>query len=145
MCGVDICPVHTRTNAMDEVKSNVPARAITYVGDYAVVTMDNPSYGDPMSLISAMLGGEPPKMFMHMVTKVGPTKPIGDLSSVELKDNEVFRETFLDASDPRLEPFMDSAATELSGETDEFNAELTKIFQESHELVVASVKNGVIS
>lgn len=145
MCGVDICPVHTRTDKIDPVQANVPARAITYHGDYAVCTLDNPEFDNPLVALKTMLtGGEPPNMFMHMVVKVGPTGALGDvLDAGQLDSATVFKETFLATGDARLDEFRNESPFVV--DTGDFNVRLTEIMHESHELIVASVKEGIIS
>lgn len=144
MCGMsETCPVHARNDVKDPVVDNTPARAVTYLGEYAVATLDNPEYQSPMAALSALFGGKAPNMFMHLVVKVGETGALGDvLDGQGLKDATVFRETFLDPGDERLTPFMDELAT---GVSDRFNETLTTILHESHDLVVDSVRNKVIA
>lgn len=146
MCGIDICPVHTRTNVVDDVKPKVPARAITYHGDYAVATLDNPKFGDASELLGILFGEEPKltDMFMHMVVKVGPTGTLGDVMDAgELSKLTVFQETFLSPGDARLIAAVDSE--DPYGNTAEFDQTVSKIFKDSHELVLESVKNGIVS
>lgn len=144
MCGVDICPVHTRTDVKDPVEANVPARAITYVGEYAVATLDNPEFGSPMAALKLLLGGEvtPPDMFMHLVVKVG-SGALGDvLDRDEMMEATVFRQTFLAPDDERLDETAFSGLA--TGDSTEFNAKLTEIMHEAHEMVLSSVKDGTI-
>lgn len=142
MCGVDICPVHTRTDSKEPVEPNVPARAITYHGDYAVATLDNPEFGSPVTMLKAMFSPEPvkaPGMFMHLVVKVG-SGSLGDvLDRDEMMEATVFRQTFLGSEDDRLTDVMDDETGKL------FNARLTEIMHEAHEMVLSSVKEGVIA
>lgn len=144
MCGMSAtCPVHARNDVKDVVEDNTPARAVTYLGEYAVATLDNPEYQSPMAALSALFGQKAPNMFMHLVVKVGETGCLGDVLDAQgLKDKTVFRETFLPGDDARLTPFVDDLSM---GNSDKFNAELTKILHESHDLVVDSVRNKVIS
>lgn len=146
MCGVSVCPVHTRTTVVDDVEPNVPARAITYVGDYAVATLDNPEFGSPSELLG-LLFGEAPKltdMFMHLVVKVGPTGSLGDVMDAgQLEKSTVFRETFLGPDDARLRAAIDQDGP--LGNSAKFDETLSTIFRESHELVLESVKNGIVS
>ena len=145
MCGVSVCPVHTRTTVVDGVEPNVPARAITYVGDYAVATLDNPEFGSPSELLGLLFGEEPKltDMFMHLVVKVGD-KALGDIMDAgQLEKSTVFRETFLGPDDARLQAAIDQ--DDPLGNTAKFNETLSTIFRESHELVVESVKNGIVS
>lgn len=144
MCGMnETCPVHGRNDVKDAVENNLPARAVTYLGEYAVATLDNPEYQSPMAALSVLFGQEAPKMFMHLVVTVGETGTLGDvLDAGDLKAKTVFREVFLGADDERLTPFMDDLA---AGVSDKFNAKLTEIMHESHDLVVDSVRNKVIS
>lgn len=143
MCEMNAtCPVHGRNNVKDAVENDVAARAVTYLGEYAVATLDNPEYQSPMAMLSALLGRPAPGMFMHLVVKVGETGCLGDVLDAQgLKDKTVFRETFLPADDPRLTPFMDEVST---GVTAKFNETLTTMMHESHDLVVDSVRNKVI-
>lgn len=143
MCGMtDTCPIHARNDVKDPVEDNTPARAVTYLGEYAVATLDNPEYQSPMAALSALFGRKAPNMFMHLVVKVGETGCLGDVLDAQgLRDKTVFRDTFLDPSDERLTPFMDDLQ---AGVSDRFNATLTTILHESHDLVVDSVRNKVI-
>jgi hypothetical protein len=146
MCGIDICPVHTRTDVVDPVEANVPARAVQYHGEYAVATLDNPAYGNPLAALGSLLDPnyEPPNMFITMVVKVGEGS-LGDVlaeGSGELEKATVFKETFLSPNDPRLEEFLD--LNPFSSDTSKFNERLTEIMHASHEMVMSSVKEGLI-
>lgn len=145
MCGVSICPVHTRTTVVDPIEPNVPARAITYIGEYCVATLDNPEFGDPASLLAALFGQElePKDMFMHLVVKVGDKALSDVMDAGKLESSTVFRETFLSPADGRLEAAINPS--DPFEDTSEFNRVLSEIFIESHELVLASVKSGVVA
>ncbi|WAB09321.1 hypothetical protein SEA_STELLA_81 [Streptomyces phage Stella] len=144
MCGMnETCPVHGRNDVRDAVENNTPARAVTYLGEYAVATLDNPEYQSPMTAINALMGRETPNMFMHLVVKVGPEGCLGDvLDAGGLKAATVFRETFVSASDSRLDPFIQELE---AGQSDAFNAKLTEIMHDAHDMVVSSVKDGTIA
>jgi hypothetical protein len=138
----DTCPVHARNDAKDPIEDNVPARAVTYLGEYAVATLDNPEFASPMAMLAGLFGKPAPKMFMHLVVKVGETGCLGDVLDAEgLKAATVFRDVFLEAGDERLEPFVAEAQM---GNSAPYNEALTKIFHDSHDLVVDSVRNKVI-
>lgn len=142
MCGVEICPVHTRTTMVDPIVDDVPARAITYYGDYAVCTLDNPEFSNPFAALGFLLGEEDamPKMFLQLVVKVGPTGTLGDVLEAEgIEAATVFRDTFLEPEDARLAEFTGQ------GPSQEFNDRLTKIMFESHEMTLDMVRNGAIS
>jgi hypothetical protein len=142
MCGVEICPVHTRTTMVVPIEDGVPARAITYYGDYAVCTLDNPEFSNPMAALSFLLGEAEgmEKMFLQLVVKVGPTGTLSDVLEADgIGAATVFRDTFLEPGDARL--------TEFNGEgpSQAFNDRLTKILFDTHEMTLDSVQNGIIS
>lgn len=143
MCEMNAtCPIHGRNDVKDAVENDVAARAVTYLGEYVVATLDNPEYQSPLGMLATLLGEPAPGMFMHLVVKVDETGCLGDvLDSGTLKDKTIFRETFLPADDSRLDKFIDELE---AGVSDKFNAELTTIMHESHDLVVDSVRNKVI-
>lgn len=143
MCGVDICPVHTRTDVVEAVQANVPARAIEYHGEYAVATLDNPEFENPLSALGALFGQEPPNMFVTLVVKVG-SGPLGDVMDAgNLESATVFKETFLSPGDGRLDEFR--GLSPFAADTSTFNQRLTEIMHESHKMVMSSVKEGLIS
>lgn len=143
MCGMSAtCPVHARNDVKDAVQNNLAARAVTYLGKHVVATLDNPEYQSPMAAFAALFGKKAPNMFMHLVVEVGETGTLGDvLDAEQLKAKTVFRDTFLAGDDERLWPFVGDLSV---GVSDKFNAKLTEIMHESHDLVVDSVRNKVI-
>lgn len=86
----DECPVHFR---VDEVMFDEPsqyARLITYVGEFAVVTEDNPDLGNPALLVKAVLGSitreELPPRWSTMVIHVGEEGVLGDSAHKSLEE-----------------------------------------------------------
>jgi hypothetical protein len=148
MCQNTQCPVHERINVREDVtKEFGSGRAFTYEGDYCVLTIDNPNYGDPMLALGIMLGevekDAMPGMFMTLVVKVGD-KAVGDLSPEELTASTVHREDFVKLGDPALVKWGDKLDM-TDAEADEFAADLTEMFHDKHDEAVLAVQSGLIS
>ena len=145
MCQNVSCPVHERVNVREDVTDEFGSgRAFTYEGEYCIITLDNPEYHDPMTMLGALLGGEDfvvPGMFMTLVVKVGD-KAVGDLSPEELSSNTVHREEFVSFEDADIKEFMDeTGAANKPG----FSAHLTEVFHDKHDEAVLAVQSGLIS
>lgn len=84
------CPTHFRVDEEFYDKPDGYARLINYVGDFAVVTEDNPQYENPQLVIRILLGqvteADLPPRWATMILHVGKGN-IGDLegTSVEVR------------------------------------------------------------
>jgi len=144
MCENKTCPVHERVNVREDVTDEFGSgRAFTYEGEYCIVTMDNPDYSSPMTMLGALMDPDfkVPGMFMTLVVKVGD-KAVGDLSPEELSSNTVHREEFVSFEDTDVKEFVDeTGAANKPG----FSAHLTEVFHDKHDEAVLAVQGGLIS
>lgn len=135
MCDETLCPVHQRIDMVEEVRANEPARAITYLGEYCVTTVDNPNFMNPMVVMSAVLSGEPmPDMFLTAVVRVGD-RAVGDVPDDDWDNAVVFQQTFVSVPNDRLDGAKD----------DEFLTIVTELFKDGHQMTVDMVKAGAFS
>lgn len=151
MCGIETCPIHERVDAKDEVTDQFGSgRAVTYLDDVAVITMDNPGYNDPMTALGALLGGREfkvPGMFVTYVVRVGEGA-VGDVTEEDFRGATLHREEFVEHDDPKLDPFrgaLDLPESEKKILSEGMSSYLNAVFQAKHEEVVLAVKAGVIS
>lgn len=151
MCGVNTCPIHERVNARDEVTDQFSSgRAVTYDGEYCIVTMDNPDYNNPMMALAALLGGQEfkvPGMFVTLVVKVGD-RAVGDLSDDEVRINEAHREEFVEHDDSGLDPFrgsLNATEEEVKILSESMAKYLNGVFMAKHDEAVAAVQAGLIA
>lgn len=119
----DECAIHHR---VDEVMTDDViefGRLITYVGDYCVITTDNPEMENPVTLAKLMLGqittAQLPDIYETSVLYVGPEGTLSDLKPLD-------HSAKLDRI--RFEQTHDS----------------WKNFRPAHESVVSSVSEGLL-
>ena len=91
----DECPVHFRVDEEYLDVTGQYARLISYVGDYVVITDDNPALMSPAFLVKLLLGqtskADIPPRFTTGIFKVGEGV-IGDLSHKPVEEKkEAFR------------------------------------------------------
>lgn len=86
------CPVHFRIDDEYYIKSSEYARLITYVGEYCVVTEDNPDLQSPALLVRAVLGQVTqetlPPRWSTMVFFVGKEGVIGDAETKTIEERK---------------------------------------------------------
>lgn len=105
MCGMGNCASHNRIDVRELPTAEQDVYMVTYVGDFAVVTLNNPAWQDSAVLVQgfmdALSGVEPklPDDFITGIIRVGS----GTLSEANTKDAEVFSETHGSGSAPSIE------------------------------------------
>jgi hypothetical protein len=137
MCGTDICPIHTRTDAHDDYSEGVVFRAVDYVGGVAVVTGESPEFSSPFNALLDFFSSQAgidtpvPPMFLTLVIKIGEGA-IGEAME-ELQSNLLLEQTHGDFG----------KVSGLSGS--EMDAAMSVMANEGHSLVLDQVKGGMFS
>lgn len=117
----DQCAVHFRVDEEYLDNESKYGRMISYVGEYVVVTEDNPLRSDPLTLVRKILGliSKLPAKYETAIFHVGEEGVVGDLSG--------------------LDPDGILEATRYIHTFDSWSG-----FQDEHNLAVTSLREGFI-
>ncbi len=142
-CPNSACPVHFRNDYRETFEAGRATRIITYVGEHAVFTSDNPELftsNGTMEAIKAALGlsANPPKLFASGVYRVGAEGTMGAFvdNPEELTKARVFSSTHGMMPDEQVA----MEAGSLEGINEHVDAKLG----DDHLMIVEQVRNGII-
>lgn len=84
-CSDTACPVHYRNDYRETFEVGRETRLITYVGEFAVFTIDNPDLFTSQGAVEAIkaalgLSANPPRLFVTSVLRVGADGDLGGLA-----------------------------------------------------------------
>jgi hypothetical protein len=136
MCTDRACIVHTRTSDVPDVVGDLDYHAVTYVGDKAVWTADNPEIGIEAA-IHALGGVDPVNVFVTRVYRLdSETSTLWELVGLDA-DAVSGRQLFRQAHTPMPEyPEVETSEQSI--------ALLTERVKTNHELIVDMVRGGII-
>lgn len=76
------CPVHFRLDREVKDDNQLLFQSVTYVGNFCVLTGDNPKYLDPLAILGIVLDGEMPQdAFQTALYRVGAEGTLYDLTT----------------------------------------------------------------
>lgn len=76
------CPVHFRLDREIKDDNQLLFQSVTYVGNFCVLTGDNPKYLDPMAILGIVLDGKMPRdAFQTALYRVGAEGTLYDLTT----------------------------------------------------------------
>jgi|SRR5688572_4111483 len=142
-CPNSACPVHFRNDYRETFEAGHATRIITYVGEHAVFTTDNPelftSTGQ-MEAIKAALGlpANPPMLFTTSVVRVGENGNLGPFT--DDPDGMVTATVFKSTHGA----MPDEAVAIQAGSLEGINAHVDTKLGDDHAMIVEQVRNGVI-
>jgi hypothetical protein len=142
-CPNTACPVHFRNDYRETFEAGRATRIITYVGEHAVFTSDNPELftsNGTMEAIKAALGlpANPPKLFTTSVVRVGENGNLGPFT--EDPDGLVAATVFKSTHGVMPDEEVALKAGSLEGINQHVDAKLG----DDHLMIVEQVRNGII-
>lgn len=142
-CPNTACPVHYRNDYRETFEAGRNTRLITYVGEFAVFTSDNPELftsNGTMEAIKAALGlpANPPKLFTSAVYRVGAEGSMG----VFVDDPKALEAARVFSSTHGQMP--DEEVAIKAGSLEGINAHVDAKLGDEHAMIVEQVRDGII-
>ena len=142
-CPNTACPVHYRNDYRETFAAGQSTRIITYVGDYAVFTTDNPELFTSAGTMEAIkaargLSANPPKLFTTNVLRVGAEGSMGAFA----EDPQEFTNAKVFGTVHGQMP--DEAVAEAAGSLEGINEWVDGNLGDEHAMIVEQVRDGII-